>query len=117
MSSYLSYVLYVDISEDIAKQEEGLTQQITAASIAVMPFRDQSPDQDQAYLAEGLAEELTSLLGKDKWTARCRYKLNFHSGGKRHDANGHRKASGRRHGANGERQGSGQSFKAANRAN
>ncbi len=33
-------------------------------SLAVMVFRDLSPDQDLGYLAEGLAEELSSALGK-----------------------------------------------------
>jgi len=34
------------------------------ASIAVLPFADMSPNQDQAYLCEGLAEELINALTK-----------------------------------------------------
>jgi TolB-like protein/Tfp pilus assembly protein PilF len=47
-----------------AAEEEGLAKVIVADSIAILPFTDQSPDKDQAYLAVGLAEELTSLLGQ-----------------------------------------------------
>lgn len=35
-----------------------------APSLAVMPFLDLSPDQDQGYFADGLAEELLSILGR-----------------------------------------------------
>lgn len=35
-----------------------------ANSIAVLPFVDMSPDRDQAYLAEGLADELLSTLAE-----------------------------------------------------
>lgn len=36
---------------------------VSVASIAVLPFQDQSPDSGGAYLAEGLAEALTGMLG------------------------------------------------------
>ena len=36
----------------------------TQASIAVMPFRDMSPDKDQEYFCDGMAEELISALVK-----------------------------------------------------
>lgn len=49
---------------DYAKRTEGLVSNITATSIAVLPFRDQSPDNDQHYLAAGVTEELASLLGQ-----------------------------------------------------
>ncbi|WP_152663065.1 tetratricopeptide repeat protein [Arsukibacterium ikkense] len=49
---------------DFAKRSEGLVSSIRASSIAVLPFRDQSPDKDQHYLAAGITEELTSLLGQ-----------------------------------------------------
>lgn len=35
---------------------------VLAASIAVLPFADLSPDQDQAYFAEGISEELLNVL-------------------------------------------------------
>jgi TolB-like protein/Tfp pilus assembly protein PilF len=63
-SGILSYQYFYDIKAEYAKIEDGLTQQIEASSIAVLPFKDNSPDQDQAFLAQGLAEEITSLLGK-----------------------------------------------------
>lgn len=34
----------------------------TDASIAVLPFRDMSPDKDQEYLADGIAEEILNTL-------------------------------------------------------
>lgn len=49
---------------DYAKRSEGLVSSIKANSIAVLPFRDQSPDNDQQYLAAGVTEELASLLGQ-----------------------------------------------------
>ena len=36
----------------------------TQASIAVMPFRDMSPEKDQEYFCDGMAEELISALVK-----------------------------------------------------
>ena len=36
----------------------------SAPSVAVLPFVDLSPDQDQAYLCDGLAEELTHALAR-----------------------------------------------------
>jgi non-specific serine/threonine protein kinase len=35
-------------------------------SVAVLPFRDMSPDRDQDYLCEGIAEEIMLALGKVK---------------------------------------------------
>ena len=34
-------------------------------SIAVMPFVDMSPDQDQAFLGDGMAEEVINLLARE----------------------------------------------------
>ncbi|MDC2891130.1 hypothetical protein [Psychrosphaera algicola] len=45
-------------------EADGLVKIVSADSIAVLPFVDQSADKDQSYLAIGLAEELTSLLGQ-----------------------------------------------------
>lgn len=63
-SILLGYVYFDEIRTDFVKQQEGVAIEKRATSIAVIPFRDQSPDVDQTYLAEGLAEELTALLGK-----------------------------------------------------
>jgi TolB-like protein/Tfp pilus assembly protein PilF len=37
---------------------------VSAASIAVLPFADMSPDKDQEYFSDGISEELLSLLAK-----------------------------------------------------
>jgi TolB-like protein/tetratricopeptide (TPR) repeat protein len=54
---------------DLIKQEQQVKQASLpkvslADSIAVLPFTDKSPAQNQSYLALGLAEEITSLLGR-----------------------------------------------------
>ncbi|MCF2947775.1 hypothetical protein L0668_06635 [Paraglaciecola aquimarina] len=63
-SGGLAYQFFSTLKTEFVKQEEGLQQTIQATSIAVLPFKDSSPDQDQAFLAQGLAEEITSLLGQ-----------------------------------------------------
>ena len=55
---------YTQIQIELSKKSEGIVQVAKASSIAVMPFDDHSPEKNQAYLAMGLAEELTGLLGK-----------------------------------------------------
>jgi len=39
---------------------------VKGKSIAVLPFADMSPEGDQAYLADGIAEELLNLLAKTR---------------------------------------------------
>ena len=63
-SGSFGYQYFHEIKVELAKTNEGVQQQIHANSIAVLPFKDNSPDQDQAFLAQGLAEEITSLLGR-----------------------------------------------------
>ncbi|GAB2681829.1 tetratricopeptide repeat protein [Aliiglaciecola aliphaticivorans] len=63
-SGGLGYVYFTDLKEQMVKQEEGLSQIKSVTSIAVLPFRDLSPDKDQGYISEGISEELTALLGK-----------------------------------------------------
>lgn len=58
----LSYFQQVRANQ--LKAQEGISTVKVADSIAVVGFKDQSPEQDQQYLAEGLTEEITSLLGK-----------------------------------------------------
>lgn len=43
---------------------EGIVQSFGDKSIAVLPFADLSPDGDQAYFSDGIAEELLNLLAK-----------------------------------------------------
>jgi adenylate cyclase len=45
---------------------EGLVQSFGDKSIAVLPFADLSPDGDQAYFSDGIAEELLNLLAKTR---------------------------------------------------
>jgi TolB-like protein/Tfp pilus assembly protein PilF len=47
-----------------AGRSEALVESYGDKSIAVLAFRDMSPGQDQAYLSEGIAEELLNLLGR-----------------------------------------------------
>jgi TolB-like protein/tetratricopeptide (TPR) repeat protein len=63
-SGLLGYQYYHNLKTEFSKSQEGIIQTITADSIAVLPFDDNSPDQDQGYIAQGLAEEITSLLGR-----------------------------------------------------
>jgi TolB-like protein/Tfp pilus assembly protein PilF len=56
--------LFESIRDEQIAAEEGQTTIKEADAIAVLPFTDQSPEQDQAYLAVGIAEEITSLLGQ-----------------------------------------------------
>jgi TolB-like protein/Tfp pilus assembly protein PilF len=63
VSTFVGYQFLNSIVEKQLAEAEGLKTVKIADSIAVMPFVDQSQDLDQAYLAVGLSEEITSLLG------------------------------------------------------
>lgn len=63
ISAFVGYQFLDSIAEKQKATKEGLQTIKIADSIAVLPFVDQSADSDQAYLAVGLAEEITSLLG------------------------------------------------------
>ena len=63
-SGAMGYRYFSVVQVEIAKNKAGLTQTYLADSIAVLPFKDASADQDQDFLAQGLAEEITSLLGR-----------------------------------------------------
>ncbi|MFK7829393.1 MAG: tetratricopeptide repeat protein [Congregibacter sp.] len=56
--------LFESIRDERMATEEGQVTIKQADAIAVLPFLDQSPDGDQGYLAVGIAEEITSLLGR-----------------------------------------------------
>lgn len=64
LSGSFGFGYFDKLQDKIDKDEDGLVQIVSAKSIAVLPFRDQSPQQDQSYFSEGLSEELSSLLGK-----------------------------------------------------
>ncbi|MFT6910397.1 MAG: tetratricopeptide (TPR) repeat protein, partial [Oleiphilaceae bacterium] len=63
ISAFIGYQFLDSIAEQQKATKEGLQTIKIADSIAVLPFVDQSADLDQAYLAVGLAEEITNLLG------------------------------------------------------
>ncbi|WP_372627590.1 tetratricopeptide repeat protein [Arsukibacterium sp.] len=67
ISSYVGVEYYgVLKQQQLAKQQEIAKAALASnavSTIAVLPFSDDSAAQDQGYLALGLAEEMTSLLG------------------------------------------------------
>lgn len=63
LSAYLGFSYFNKVQVHYAKTNQGTLQKITASSIAVIPFIDNSPEQDQDYLAKGVAEEIVALLG------------------------------------------------------
>lgn len=63
-SGYLGYGYFGLLKTEIVESAQTVDKIKLAKSIAVLPFRDQSPQQDQTYIATGLTEELTNLLGK-----------------------------------------------------
>lgn len=56
--------LYEDVSDRLRKDEEGLIAASLDETVAVVPFEDLSPAHDQGFLAEGIAGEIASLLGR-----------------------------------------------------
>ncbi|MDX1678912.1 tetratricopeptide repeat protein, partial [Arsukibacterium sp.] len=65
VSGYVGLEYYgVLKQQQLAKQQAATAaSQAGTSTIAVLPFRDDSEGKDQGYLALGLAEEMTSLLG------------------------------------------------------
>jgi non-specific serine/threonine protein kinase len=57
-----------EVLEDLAKigGEKAKTKEDTGRSVAVLPFVDMSPEKDQDYFCEGLAEELINALVKSE---------------------------------------------------
>jgi TolB-like protein len=53
-------------SNDAVSTQQIEPAQITPASIAVLPFDDMSPDKDQEYFSDGIAEELLNALAQLK---------------------------------------------------
>lgn len=64
LSLFVGVQAFESIRDQRLASSEGQLTVKEANSIAVLPFVDQSPDQDQGYLAVGVAEEITSLLGR-----------------------------------------------------
>jgi TolB-like protein/Tfp pilus assembly protein PilF len=62
-SLYSAYVFYTGTEARIVREGGGQEQRGEVESIAVLPFTDLSPKEKQAYLASGLAEEISHLLG------------------------------------------------------
>ena len=64
-------IRYERTPDGIRRTESESTAQVTtvgatgeAASIAVLPFADMSPEQDQEYFADGISEELLNSLAR-----------------------------------------------------
>lgn len=64
ISSFIGIEHFSSIKSEKLVAQERLATVKKADSIAVLPFVDQSPEKNQGYLAIGLAEEITSLLGR-----------------------------------------------------
>ena len=64
MSSVIGIQYFEVLQNQQIKKQERLATITKADSIAVLPFVDQSADKNQEYLALGLSEEITSLLGR-----------------------------------------------------
>jgi len=61
------YLSAKEIIDDLGKIEgKGIPETQSTSSIAVLAFKDMSPQKDQDYLCEGLAEELINALTKIK---------------------------------------------------
>lgn len=65
LSGYVGIKYYGVLEQQQLAKQQALTEarQASTSTIAVLPFSDDSEAQDQGYLALGLAEEMTSLLG------------------------------------------------------
>jgi TolB-like protein/DNA-binding winged helix-turn-helix (wHTH) protein len=64
LASAVILVLIVAAASLWHKHAQGKAPAVTAASIAVLPFADLSPNRDQGYFSEGLAEEILNRLTK-----------------------------------------------------
>lgn len=64
LSLYGGYVYYRAIDIEFDKKNDGIVNPIQAGSIVVVPFSDISPNQEQSFIAQGLSEEISSILGK-----------------------------------------------------
>ena len=65
LAAVVQIVIERAIESDDAGEPATRTTAAVATSIAVLPFVDNSPSQDQAWLGDGLADELTSALAAD----------------------------------------------------
>ena len=53
-----------ELASDAPQWDEGAASDAVEKSVAVLPFEDLSPGQDQAWFADGLAEEILNALAK-----------------------------------------------------
>ena len=61
---YFAVDKYVFTSAVQVEQTADITSEPGIVSIAVLPFADMSPEQDQEYFSDGISEELLNLLAK-----------------------------------------------------
>lgn len=64
VSGFIGVQYFSSFKDEQIASKEGYATVKIADSIAVLPFTDQSADKDQNYLALGLSEEITGLLGR-----------------------------------------------------
>jgi TolB-like protein/Flp pilus assembly protein TadD len=64
VSGFIGVQYFDSVKESLSVLQKSEVVVQKSDSIAVLPFDDVSAEQDQAYLAVGLAEEITSLLGR-----------------------------------------------------
>ena len=64
VSGFIGVQYYNSLKESFLVLQESQITLPKSDSIAVLPFNDNTTGQDQAYLAIGLAEEITNLLGR-----------------------------------------------------
>ena len=58
------YVLDTSTGAKVEQHADGTQMEATQKSIVVLPFADLSPESDQEYFSDGIAEEILSLLAK-----------------------------------------------------
>ena len=64
---FTATIFYVGRRAKVADQKvEGPTSPTVKTAIAVLPFKNMSADKDQEYFSDGLTEELTDMLAKNK---------------------------------------------------
>lgn len=63
LSGYVGVSYFYSVKVEYSKANEGTTQQLLASSIAVFSFVDATPEQDQGYIARGIAKQVSELIG------------------------------------------------------
>ena len=62
-----AYRIALDVVDQSAGVEPGLAPNSEKPSIAVLPFKNLSSDDDQEYFADGVSEDIISALSRNRW--------------------------------------------------